>query len=91
MALRHMLQGTTSNVEVAVAFQRRVVDLVGRLRVNQAVSADKVERTMRVLDSGQLDALMEDMVPVSQPTAPERFEDVKPFNHEAWKARHASR
>lgn len=54
--------------------------------VNQAISADRVEQTMRVLDSGQLDALIEDMMPESKPAVPERFADVKPFDHEAWKA-----
>lgn len=66
------------------------VDLAFRLlRLGHAASADEVERTMRVIDSGQLDQLVEDMVPMSEANAPERYADVKPFNHETWKERHA--
>lgn len=91
MSLRHTLRVTDSNVQVAAAVTRKVVDLVGRLRVNQTIPADKVERTMRLLDTGQLDELMVKIVPESEPAAPERYVDIKPFDHDAWKARHGSK
>lgn len=78
--------------EKATTVQHAFVDLAfRRLRLSHAATPDEIERTMRVLDSGRLDALMDDMVPMSEPAAPERYADVKPFDHEAWKARHASK
>jgi len=89
--LLEIFEGSHSEFQVTEAARRNVLALVGRLHVNQAISVGRVEQTMRVLDSGQLDALIERMVPESKPAAPERFADVKPFDHEAWKSRHESR
>lgn len=76
----------------AAIVQSELVDLAfRRLRLGHTPTADEIDRTMRVIDSGQLDAMVEHSVPPSQPAGPERYADVKPFDHEAWKTRHADR
>lgn len=66
-----------------------------RLRQDHTPTADEIEHAMRVIDSGQLDAMMQHAVPPSQPAEPaepaepERYANVKPFDHEEWKERHA--
>lgn len=81
-----------SNVEFANqagTVLRAVVDLAfRRLRVNREVSPDEIEQAMQLIDAGQLDEAIERAAPALQPAAPERYEDLKPFSHEAWKARH---
>lgn len=86
------MQHLTSNLEFANqagAVLREVVELAfHRLRVNRPVTPDDIERTMQLIDSGQLDDAIERVAPPPKPAAPERYEDVVPFSHEAWKARH---
>lgn len=60
-----------------------------RLRQDHTPTADDIEHAMRVIDSGQLDSMMQDAVPPLQPAEPERYANVKPFDHEEWKERHA--
>lgn len=86
------MQPFSSNVEFASpagTVLRAVVDLAfRRLRMNQEVSPDEIEQTVRLIDTGQLDEAIERATPALQPAAPERYEDLQAFSHEAWKARH---
>lgn len=86
------MQHLSSNLEFANqtgAVLREIVELAfRRLRVNQTVTPDEIERTMLLIDSGALDEAIERVAPPPDPAAPERYEDVVPFSHEAWKARH---
>lgn len=43
---------------------------------------------MNVIDSGRLDEMLQQLAPQLQPTDPERYADVNPFDHNAWKDRH---
>lgn len=85
-----LLGGTFGN-RVAIV-QEEVLDLAfHRLRLGHTPTADEIERAVSAIDSGQLDAMLEQAAPPPQSGAPERYADVKPFNHEAWKARHSSK
>lgn len=93
MLIRRLLGllGSTFGNRGAIV-QQEVLDLAfRRLRLGHTPSAKETERAMSIIDSGQLDAMLEQAAPPPQSGAPERYADVKPFNHEAWKARHSSK
>jgi hypothetical protein len=77
----------------AATVQRAFVDLAFRqLRLDHAATPDEVEEAMRRIDAGQLDSVIERCAPPHErPAAPERYVDVTPFSHEAWKARHGAK
>ena len=93
MLIRRLLRplGDTYDSKTAIV-QHAFVDLAfRRLRLGHTPTANEIEHTMHVIDAGQLDAMMEDAMPPLQPPEPERYANVKPFDHEAWKARHVSK
>lgn len=68
----------------------------GRPPCSQAVptakqEAAQVEQLVQRLDSGELDAFIDRMVPDEsiEPDEPECYDDVQPFSHEVWLARGA--
>ena len=74
------------------AVQRDFVHLVfRRLRLNHKATPAEIESAMRQLDAGVLDEVIEQIAPPIGPVASERYVDIQPFNHEAWKARHGEK
>ena len=58
-----------------------------RLRLGYAPMAYEIENAVSALDSGQLDEMLQRMAPQLPPVDPELYVDVKPFDHNEWKAR----
>lgn len=59
------------------------------MRLAHSATPDEVEQAMQLIDAGKLDLVIERSAPsIQQPAAPERYTDVQPFSHSAWKARH---
>lgn len=90
MLLRRLLgyvDGRFRSQESAV--HREFVDLAfRRLRLGYVPTANEIENAMIVIDSGQLDEMLQQQAPQLQPADPELYADVKPFDHNAWKDRH---
>ncbi len=79
-----------SRAQAEEIVRREFVDLAfNRLRVDLPISPNKVEKAMRLIDSGAMDAFIERVVPAESPhPTVEMYVDVKTFSHTAWKKRH---
>jgi hypothetical protein len=74
----------------ATTVQRAFVHLAFRqLRLDHSATPNEAEEAMRRIHAGQLDSVIERFAPSQErPAVRERYVDVRPFSHEAWKARH---
>jgi hypothetical protein len=78
---------TPSTAQFLREAQARFVRLASN-RVNAQPSSAEVERMLRTLDSGALDALLDAWAPATERAQAERYSDLRPFGHEDWKRRH---
>lgn len=90
MCIRRLLGslGVIDNSKAAIV-QHEFVDLTSR--PGHTHTAKEIEQTLQLIESGQFDAMIEHAEPQSQATEPERYANLKPFNHEAWKKGHGSK
>jgi hypothetical protein len=90
MQQRNLATAGDALSDEATMVQRVFVDLAFRhLRLDHSATADEIEKAMRRIDAGELDSVIERCAQSHErPAVPERYVDVTPFSHEAWKARH---
>ena len=50
--------------------------------------AGRLRKIVDVLDSGQVDHVIEPFAPDSAPAIPQRFDEVPEFDYDAWRQRH---
>jgi hypothetical protein len=89
--LQHkMVTAGAAPADEVATVQRAFVHLAFRqLRLDHSATPDEVEEAMRLIDTGQLDGVIERSAPSQErPARPERYADVKPFSYRAWKERH---
>jgi hypothetical protein len=69
--------------------QELITRLFARLHVTPKGSpAGRLRKIIDVLDSGQVDGVIEQFAPNTAPAAPQRFDDVPEFDYDAWRQRH---
>jgi hypothetical protein len=89
MSRRYAIRDLRKLVREMTAVQRDFIDLAfRRVRLNHAPSPAEIEGAMHLIDSGALDGMLESGSPPVQPAGAERYADIQPFDHEAWKRRH---
>jgi hypothetical protein len=60
-----------------------------RFRLKRDASPNAIEDIVRRLDAGELDTMIDGLLPTPDPTRPRRrYADSLEFSHDAWKRRH---